>query len=124
MINYKTISSYSFENEGSFVKIYITCVPVDAPGFDGRRLKGVGTVPADSITKVFAERSFSVCVHNLEGQNYRLQVPKTSEEIEAAGCSVTVKPNMLIIKLKKVSCKAVRVASVMGCLGEEGLPLV
>lgn len=88
-LQYTTISAYSFENSTKFVKVYIS-------------LKGVGALPKESVASSFQDLSFSLTVMNLDGKNYRFQVPKLSESISPSECTVTVKPDRLFVKLRKV----------------------
>jgi hypothetical protein len=89
---YQTISAYSFENDNPFVKIYI-------------RLPNIGAHPRDKITTEFKPRFMCLAVHEYGASmpnNWRLQVPLLSEEIDPGQCTVSVKGNTVIVRLKKI----------------------
>jgi len=86
--NFKTVSSYSFENDGGWVKVYLM-------------MKGVGELSEDAIKSEFAERSCSVKIMGYQGKDHRLQVPKLSEEIIPEQCEVKKRKDSVLIKLKK-----------------------
>jgi len=86
---FKTISAYSFVDDDSLVKVYIT-------------MPGVGALAAGQIESEFAARSCSVRVLGYNGANHRLQVPKLSEEIIPEQSRVVIKQDSLIVRLAKV----------------------
>mmetsp|Transcript_9532 Transcript_9532/g.31900 ORF Transcript_9532/g.31900 Transcript_9532/m.31900 type:complete len:264 (-) Transcript_9532:1702-2493(-) len=88
IIHYKTISSYSFEDEDGWVKVYIS-------------MPKVGDLPESSVTADFDVRSCSIRIMNYNGFNHRLQVPKLSEEIIPEESNVRVKKDTVIVRLRK-----------------------
>jgi hypothetical protein len=89
---YQTISAYSFENDNPFVKVYI-------------RLPNIGAHPREKITTEFKSRFMCFAVHEYgdsKPNNWRLQVPLLSEEIDPGQCTVSIKGNTAILRLKKV----------------------
>ena len=89
---YQTIAAYSFENDNPFVKVYI-------------RLPNIGAHPRDKVTCEFKPRFLCFAVHEFGESlpnNWRLQVPLLSEEIDPTQCSVSIKGNTVILRMKKV----------------------
>jgi hypothetical protein len=89
---YQTISAYSFENDNPFVKVYI-------------RLPNIGAHPREKITTEFKARFMCFAVHEFGDSmpnNWRLQVPLLSEEIDPGQCTVSIKGNTAILRMKKV----------------------
>lgn len=82
------MSSYSFENDGAWVKVYIM-------------MKGVGELPDEAVKSEFAERSCCVKIMGYQGKDHRLQVPKLSEAIIPEQCEVKKRKDSVLIKLKK-----------------------
>jgi hypothetical protein len=89
---YQTISAYSFENDNPFVKIYV-------------RLPNIGAHPREKITTEFKPRFMCFAIHEFGDSmpnNWRLQVPLLSEEIDPGQCTVSIKGNTAILRLKKI----------------------
>lgn len=89
---YQTISAYSFENDNPFVKVYI-------------RLPNIGAHPRDKITTEFKARFMCFAIHEFGDSmpnNWKLQVPLLSEEIDPSQCTVSIKGNTAILRMKKV----------------------
>jgi len=86
--NFKTIASYAFEDDGAWVKVYIT-------------MKDVGELPEAAVKSEFGDRCCSVKIFGYQGKDYRLQVPKLSEEILPDQCSVKKRKDSVLIKLAK-----------------------
>eukprot|EP00802_Teleaulax_amphioxeia_P005029 Tamp_05033.p3 GENE.Tamp_05033~~Tamp_05033.p3 ORF type:complete len:328 (-),score=103.38 Tamp_05033:1878-2861(-) len=86
--HFKTVGSYSFEDDGPLVKVYIM-------------MKGVGELPEEAIRSEFDVRSCCIKIMGYQGFNHRLQVPKLSEEIIPEECSVKKRKDSVLIKLAK-----------------------
>merc|ERR1712146_210671 len=65
------------------------------------RLEGVGALPKEAVAGDFQPLSFSLKVHGYNGANWRLQVPRLSEEIIPDECSVRCTDNSVLVKLRK-----------------------
>jgi hypothetical protein len=88
-LHFKTISSYSFEDDGGLVKVYIS-------------MPKIGDHDPAKIQSEFDVRTCCIKVMDYNGFNHRLQVPKLSEEIIPQECSVRARKDTLIVRLAKV----------------------
>mmetsp|Transcript_55650 Transcript_55650/g.90132 ORF Transcript_55650/g.90132 Transcript_55650/m.90132 type:complete len:398 (+) Transcript_55650:79-1272(+) len=88
LLHFKTVGSYSFEDDGGFVKVYIL-------------FKDIGALADESVVSEFDERSCCVKIMGYQGFNHRLQVPKLSEEIVPELSSVKKRKDSILIKLAK-----------------------
>ena len=61
MLSYTQVSSYSFEDAGGWVKVYIL-------------MKGVGELGDGAISADFGDRNMSVKICGWDNKNWRLQV--------------------------------------------------
>uniref|UniRef100_A0A7N0RFT3 Calcyclin-binding protein n=1 Tax=Kalanchoe fedtschenkoi TaxID=63787 RepID=A0A7N0RFT3_KALFE len=86
-VNYSALSTFSWDQDGDKVKIYISL-----PGVDKEKLD------AD-----FKPMSVDVKFHGVDGKNYRFTIPKLHKEIVPENCKVIVKPTRVIISLLKAS---------------------
>lgn len=84
-VRYVTLSSFSWDQDIEKIKIYVT--------FEGASQEKVATE--------FNAKSFELKVHDVNGKNYRLGVPKLNKAIVPDKCSVSVKPSRITITLKK-----------------------
>lgn len=66
------------------------------------RLKGVETLPPESITCDFGECSFDLKIVGLDGENHRMIKTNLEKDIVPAESSYRVKKNHVIVKLAKV----------------------
>lgn len=64
-------------------------------------LKGVEKVPKDKILTRFFERSFEVCIHDLEGKNYKFAVVRTHAKLIPEKSHAVAKPDKLHININK-----------------------
>eukprot|EP00742_Colponemidia_sp_Colp-10_P003194 GILJ01003403.1.p1 GENE.GILJ01003403.1~~GILJ01003403.1.p1 ORF type:complete len:257 (+),score=38.12 GILJ01003403.1:60-773(+) len=85
---FHTLGSYSYEDADQFVSVSVS-------------LDGVGSLPADQVTTSFASTSFELLIRNHNGKNYRFAVPRLHAAIVPSECSHRVRPNRVIVKLKK-----------------------
>ncbi|KAL9669176.1 hypothetical protein QQ045_006719 [Rhodiola kirilowii] len=86
-VTYSALSTFSWDQDGDKVKIYISLAGVDQEKLD-----------AD-----FKAMAVDVKFHGVEGKNYRFSIPKLHKEIVPEKCKVIVKPTRVIISLIKAS---------------------
>jgi hypothetical protein len=90
MLKFKTLTNYSFWVANS--KIVKVRVP----------LKGIETLPKESIKATFTESSFEVKIHNLNGLNYLFGVPRLDAKIVPENSEALAdKEGNIIIRLRK-----------------------
>ena len=91
MLKYKTITKYSyFESGDKWIKVLLP------------DLAGLKDHPADKIKVEFlSNRSFSVAVHDFNGQNWQFTVPRTQCRILEKACTFSHKSSGLQISLRK-----------------------
>lgn len=87
VLNYVTLSSFSWDQDNEKVKIYVS-------------LEGVEQEKAETI---FKPMSVDIKFHDVQGKNHRLAIPKLNKEIVPEKCKVLVKPTKVIITLFKAS---------------------
>ncbi|KAH7651809.1 Calcyclin-binding protein-like protein [Dioscorea alata] len=87
VLNYVTLSSFSWDQDNEKVKIYVF-------------LEGVEQEKAETI---FKSMSVDIKFHDVQGKNYRLAIPKLNKEIVPEKCKVLVKPTKVIVTLFKAS---------------------
>jgi len=92
LLNYSTISAYSFEDAGTIVKVYIS-------------LPDIGKLPKENITFDIAALTFSFKIHGYNGKNLRLQVPKLTDSVDPSRCTYKVSSNTVTIRLQKATDK-------------------
>ena len=86
---FKAIASYAFlDGSKGVARVYVD-------------LNGVGELPSSSVTCVFSARKFELTVLDLKGENLRLVVDCLYEDVDTESSSVVVKPDRLIVTLKK-----------------------
>ncbi len=66
-------------------------------------LPGIGSVPAESITSRFLDRSVEIKIHGYNGKNWIFAVPKTQCCVLVKTSKVTQKADKLIISLGKMA---------------------
>lgn len=86
-VNYSTLSTFSWDQDGEKVKIYISLAGVDQ----------------DKLETDFKKMSVDVKFHGVEGKNYRFSIPKLHKEIVPESSKVIVKPSRIVISLVKAS---------------------
>ncbi|XP_042477443.1 calcyclin-binding protein-like [Macadamia integrifolia] len=86
-INYVTLGSFSWDQDGDKVKIYVSLEGVDE----------------EKVESSFKPTSFDIKFHDVQGKNYRYAVPKLNKEIVPEKSKMVVKPNRVIITLIKAS---------------------
>ncbi len=83
------ILSYSFADDGKpSVRVYVT-------------LKGVGALPREDILADFERQALDLRVRGYEGRTMRLYAPELWAPIDPAKCKVKVKPDMVMLSLRK-----------------------
>mmetsp|Transcript_36652 Transcript_36652/g.77897 ORF Transcript_36652/g.77897 Transcript_36652/m.77897 type:complete len:278 (-) Transcript_36652:27-860(-) len=85
---YETITTYTWEDHASTVKVLLP-------------LEGVGKLPADSVKSKFGLRSFEILVNGYEGKNLRFATFKTHGELQPEECKHNVRANRVTVVLKK-----------------------
>ena len=63
--------SYGWTEAGEFVEILVT----------DERLRGVGSLPKESVSCDFTDSSFDLKIHGLDGRNFRVRVPVLDKNI-------------------------------------------
>ncbi|CAJ1939627.1 unnamed protein product [Sphenostylis stenocarpa] len=86
-LNYATLASFSWDQDGDKVKIYVSMEGIDE----------------EKIESDFKSMSFDVKFHDVQGKNYRCAISKLHKEIVPEKCKVVVKPKRAIITLVKAS---------------------
>ncbi|OIW10221.1 hypothetical protein TanjilG_27972 [Lupinus angustifolius] len=86
-LHYSTLASFSWDQDGDKVKIYVSLEGVDE----------------SKIESEFKPLSFDVKFHDVQGKNYRCAIPKLNKEIEPEKCKILVKPKRVVITLIKAS---------------------
>ncbi|QCD82922.1 calcyclin-binding protein-like [Vigna unguiculata] len=86
-LNYSTLASFSWDQDGDKVKIYVLMEGIDE----------------NKIESEFKSMSFDVKFHDVQGKNYRCAISKLHKEIVPEKCKVLVKPKRAIITLVKAS---------------------
>lgn len=97
----RTIAKFALSDEGAWVRLYINH-------------DGVGALPAGCVTCEFRERSFDFridegLVPQAEGAEgdaavcYRLHSPILTECVEPGRCKLKVKPNQIVLGLRKLN---------------------
>lgn len=87
LLNYVTLSSFSWDQDNDQLKIYIPLEDVDQ----------------EKIEADFKSMSFDIKIHDVQGKNYRCAVPKLNKEIVSDKCKLTVKPKRVVVTLPKAS---------------------
>ncbi|KAL3616894.1 hypothetical protein CASFOL_039288 [Castilleja foliolosa] len=87
VLNYSTLSSFSWDQDSDKLKIYIS-------------LEGVNQ---EKIEADFKPTSFDLKLHDVQGKNYRCTVPKLNKEIVPEKCKLIVKPKRVVVTLIKAS---------------------
>jgi len=83
-----TLTSYSFDQEGKNVKVYLF-------------LQDIETIPKENITLDVQSQSFDLKILNYKGKNHRFAIKRLCNTIEPAGCKFLQKNGKIIITLKK-----------------------
>ena len=83
-------ASFGWDQKGDWVTISI------------RDLPGVGSLDASKIVCDFTTESFDLCIHDLDGMNYRVLRDNLDKDIVPSESKLKVKANKVYIKLKKV----------------------
>ncbi|CAL0312168.1 unnamed protein product [Lupinus luteus] len=86
-LHYSTLASFSWDQDGDKVKIYVSLEGVDE----------------SKIESEFKSLSFDVKFHDVQGKNYRCAIPKLNKEIAPEKCKILVKPKRVVITLIKAS---------------------
>ena len=90
------IENYSFCDDGKpKVSVYIA-------------LKGVGAMASDDITVEFERISMNLLVRGYNGKNLRLYAAELWSSIDPTKCKVRVKPDMIVLTLKKAQNDGMR----------------
>eukprot|EP00252_Welwitschia_mirabilis_P014166 TRINITY_DN31211_c0_g1_i1.p1 TRINITY_DN31211_c0_g1~~TRINITY_DN31211_c0_g1_i1.p1 ORF type:complete len:219 (-),score=41.60 TRINITY_DN31211_c0_g1_i1:193-849(-) len=84
-ISYTTLGSFSWDQDNEKVKVYLFIEGADS----------------EKVVSNFQAWSFDVKLHDVQGKNYRCGVPKLHKAIVPEQCSIVVKPQRIIISLKK-----------------------
>ena len=87
---YVVPSSFGWDQKGDWITIYI------------RDLPGVGALDKSKVTCDFSKDSFDLCIHDLDGKNYRVVRDNLDKDIVAEESKIRVKASKVLIKLKKV----------------------
>ncbi|PIN04675.1 Calcyclin-binding protein CacyBP [Handroanthus impetiginosus] len=87
LLNYVTLSSFSWDQDNDQLKIYISLEGVDQ----------------EKIEADFKPMSFDIKFHDVQGKNYRCAVPKLNKEIVPEKCKLVVKPKRVVVTLAKAS---------------------
>jgi calcyclin binding protein len=90
VFNTEAIKNYSWDQETDIVSIYIN-------------LKDVGALGRDAVKLVVEDQSLDLVISEYQGKNWRLIIPKLHTKVKKAECSFTLKPNYVIVKLRKGS---------------------
>ena len=86
------LNNYAWDQSEKFVKLYVT-------------LKNVQTLPNESVTCNFTNRSMDLHVFGLDNRNYHLPIINLCEKIDPEKSSYKVKNDMVVIFLAKKSPK-------------------
>ncbi|KAE9613647.1 hypothetical protein Lal_00016357 [Lupinus albus] len=86
-LHYATLASFSWDQDGDKVKIYVSLEGVDE----------------SKIESEFKPTSFDVKFHDVQGKNYRCAIPKLNKEITPEKCKILVKPKRVVVTLIKAS---------------------
>jgi len=90
------IENYSFCDDGKpKVSVYIA-------------LEGVGTMASDDIRVEFERISMNLLVRGYNGKNLRLYAAELWSSIDPTKCKVRVKPDMIVLTLKKAQNDGMR----------------
>ncbi|KAL5577236.1 hypothetical protein UlMin_018935 [Ulmus minor] len=87
VLNYVTLSTFSWEQDNDKVKLYISLEGVDQ----------------EKMEVEFRPTSFDIKFHDVQGKNYRCAIPKLNKEIVPEKCKVLVKPNRVVVTLIKAA---------------------
>ncbi|KAL7089366.1 hypothetical protein ACP275_13G183300 [Erythranthe tilingii] len=87
LLNYVTLSSFSWDQDNDKLKIYISLEGVDQ----------------EKIEADFKRTAFDIKFNDVQGKNYRCAVPKLNKEIEPEKCKLIVKPKRVVVTLAKAS---------------------
>ena len=85
---FNQISSYSWDEEGVWVKVYVS-------------LEGVGELAKENVTCQFSENEFNLAVVGYQRKNVRLCLSPLNQSIKVAESKILVKKNMVIVKMRK-----------------------
>ena len=87
---YKPITSYSFYDDGDFVKVFLN-------------LSGVSK---NQVTYKLGERYLECKAEDFKGQNHLFRVTKTHDKYEEGAISMIIKTDKIVLKLKKKDPKS------------------
>ncbi|KAJ0986014.1 hypothetical protein J5N97_004370 [Dioscorea zingiberensis] len=87
LLNYVTLSSFSWDQDNEKIKIYIF-------------LEGV---EQEKVETIFKPMSVDIKFHDVNGKNYRCAIPKLNKEIVPEKSKLLVKPTKVIVTLFKAS---------------------
>ncbi|XP_014676250.1 PREDICTED: calcyclin-binding protein-like [Priapulus caudatus] len=82
------LSTYGWENDGKFIKVYVT-------------LKNVHNIPKENVSVEFTETSMSLNVSELDGKSYNLPIHDLLQLIDPSSSSHKVKTDMVLVNLRK-----------------------
>jgi calcyclin binding protein len=82
--------SFGWDQKGDWVTISI------------RDLPGVGSLDKSKVSCDFTSDSFDLCIHDLDGKNYRVLRDNLDKDIIPGESKLKIKSNKVYIKLKKV----------------------
>ncbi|KAH6773525.1 SGS domain-containing protein [Perilla frutescens var. frutescens] len=87
LLNYVSLSSFSWDQDNDQLKIYIPLEGVDK----------------EKVEADFKSMSVDIKLHDVQGKNYRCAVPKLNKEIVPEKCKFIVKPKRVVVILAKAS---------------------
>ncbi|KAL6567298.1 hypothetical protein OROGR_000966 [Orobanche gracilis] len=87
LVNYTTLSSFSWDQDNDQLKIHISLEGVDQ----------------EKMEADFKPMSFDIKCHDVHGKNYRFAISKLNKEIVPEKCKLIVKPKRVVIALVKAS---------------------
>ena len=82
--------SFGWDQKGDWVTVYV------------RDLPGVGSLERSKVTCDFAVDTFDLCIHDLDGKNYRVLRNNLDKDIIPGDSKLKIKANKVLIKMKKV----------------------
>ena len=82
--------SFAWDQSDAYVTVYV------------RDLIGVGSLDKSKVTVDFTKESFDLCVHDLEGKNYRVLRDNLDKDIVPGESKLKIKANKILIKMKKI----------------------
>ncbi len=90
-VHYSNIDTYSWEDTGKFIKVYIL------------NLEGIKDLPEGQATCDFTPNSFELKIKGLNGKNLRLAVPELFGEISDRVSKLKFKSSSVTIAMRKAN---------------------